>query len=666
MVVLTVVGGTGVVLGGLFGIRSPAELALAAYLLSFAELVALALLLSVFDAMTRAGLVTGAVLILFGAVGAALLVGTSGPSTLPRLRTLRAELRAGPVLAVAIIVGLAFAYVLALIIGTSPNGWDPLNYHLARAALWLEADHVGYIGSAYDERLNFNPPNAEIAVASLLGISRHEELAPVVQLASALACAVGVFCLGRRNGLRPQASLFGALLLLAMPIVLLQSSTAKNDLVVASFLVGAAVFVVGRSVRELTLAGVATALAVGVKFTAAYGVVLLLLMAVTAEPRTAWWKRLCAIGAGAGVGSYWYAVNAVESGQALGDQSNVPGLTAVFSPPEHVITAFGLMVDSLDLSGAVGADLFVFVVVAAALTSGLLLAARRGHDISPRGALLAGALVVVVLPIYALTTHAGRPALVWLYGALGSPHAYLAEGDDVATSATTASDTASWFGPAGLLLVVGIAVAAVVLVRRRALPLLAVITAGAPAAWLVLLALTLTYHPWQGRFFVFPVALSASLWGLTLRVPAIAWAMTALAGTTAALSLVHFVEKPSGVRLLEQAPASSVWSMTRAEVQSLHDRPLEPLLEYIERAVPADASIGLAFGANEFGYPVFDARLERQVLLVPWGSSAADLKTAWLVANPERAPEIDRTCWDERLVTDRGSVFARVPGGCDG
>ena len=162
-------------------------------------------------------------------------------------------------LVLAVLVGLAFAYVLALIVGTPPNGWDPLNYHLARAGLWLEAGHVGYIGSAYDERLNFNPPNAEIGIASLIGIARREEAAALVQLGGALACALGVYGVSRRLRLSRSASLVGALLFLLMPIVLLPSATAKNDLVVASFLMGAAVFLLGGSTRELALAGVATA-----------------------------------------------------------------------------------------------------------------------------------------------------------------------------------------------------------------------------------------------------------------------------------------------------------------------------------------------------------------------------------------------------------------------
>jgi hypothetical protein len=660
---IVLLAGTGIVLASLLRVRSFAELVLAAYVLAFAEVVVLALLLSLFDGLARGSLVASVALVLVGAVGAALLLGTESRVTRPTRAALRHATGSWPVVTVLTISGLALAYVLALIVGTPPNGWDPLNYHLPRAGLWLEQQQVAYIDWAYDERMNFNPPNAEIAVAFLLGVARHEEVAALVQLAAGLACAVGVLGLARRTGMDARASLFGALLFLLVPIVLLQTATAKNDIVVASLLTAAAVFVLGRTWRELALTGIATCLAVGVKFTAVYGVVLLVLIALVAAPRVAWWRRLCAVGAGAIAGSYWYAVNAVESGMLLGDQTNVPGLTAVLSGPENVVTAFGLLVDFVDLSGAVGDDLFVFVAVALVLAGGFVLAGR-GTRAAWVSAAAAGGLVFAALPLHVLANEVARPSLVGLYDALGSPQAYLAEGDEVASSPTTASDTASWFGPAGLFLVVGIAVAAVVLVRRRELPLVGAVTALAPALWLALLAATLTYHPWQGRFFVFPVALSASLWGLTLRAPAIAWALTALAGTTAALSLVHFAEKPSGLRILEREPVRSIWEMRRAEAQSLHDPARAPLLDYVESTVPAGASVALALGANEFGHPFFDPELRRRVALVPWGSTGSEIETDWLVANPERAESVDRACWNERFTSDRGTVFERTEASC--
>src|SRR5262249_34173408 len=200
-------------------------------------------------------------------------------------------------LVLAAIAMVALGYVFALIVGTPPNGWDPLNYHLARAAFWMQRHHIGYIADAYDQRLNFNPPNAEIAVSTALALTRNERAAGFVQFFALLACGAGTFALARRLGRTPSQALVGALLLILTPIVLLQASGSKNDVVVASSLVAAAVFVVGRTRVELLLAALATALAIGAKFTAAYGLVVLLALAIVSAPRAAVRWRVLALAA---------------------------------------------------------------------------------------------------------------------------------------------------------------------------------------------------------------------------------------------------------------------------------------------------------------------------------------------------------------------------------
>jgi hypothetical protein len=142
----------------------------------------------------------------------------------------------------------------------------------------------------------------------------------------------------------------------------------------------------------------------------------------------------------------------------------------------------------------------------------------------------------------------------------------------------------------------------------------------------------------------------------------LAWSLVAIAGVTAALSLVHYAEKPSGVRLLAAADQKSVWRMSRWEVQSTHDPPLAPVWRYLDEQVPAHATLALALGPNDFGFPAFGPHLTRKIVLVPDGTSAHGTTAEWLYANPQRASEIDATCWAPRLKTDRGTVFQATPG----
>ena len=656
--VLLVVAGTGVVVAAALRITNVGQLVLAAYVVGFADVVALSLFLSLFGEMTRAMLVAGSLTVFAAATGIWLLVGAPRPPRLPP-RALGSLERSRPVLVLAVAVGGALMYVAVLILRTPPNGWDQLNYQLARAAFWAQDGRIGYVDSAYDQRINIYPPDGEAAFAFVLSVTRNEVFAALVQFAAALACAVGAFVFSRRLRIRREEAAFGSLLFLTLPIVLLQASTTKNDLVVASFLVAAAVFLLGDSRREIGLAALATALAVGTKSTAFYGVVVLVALAVVALPRSRLPMRLAALVGGTLIGRYWYAVNMHDSGRFLGDTSGIPGLTAILSPRANLVEAVGLGVDTVDLSGSSGADLFVYLLVALAVVGGLAFFGSRRERGRYRWALVAGVLVASPLALYVVTTRIGRPAFVRLYDALGHPTAYIPPNSDPNSSPTFASDTGSWYGPVGLLLAIGVGVAVVVLVRRGSLPRTAAVAAVAPAAWLVLLALSLTYHPWQGRFFLFPVALSASLWGLALRVRSVAWAATALGATTAALSLVHYAEKPSGLRLLDRSTVASVWTMPRWQVQSLHDPSVGPVFRFLDDDVPQNASIALAYGVNDFGYPVFGPHLDHHVELVPFGSNARDIRADWLLADPKRMSEIDTACWEPVFRSDNGTVFQR-------
>jgi hypothetical protein len=649
--------GTGVLIAAMMGVGGCAELLLAGYVAAFACVVGLFLFLSAFRAVTQTALVAGSVAVFGGAIGAWRLTGRPRLS-FPASASIRLPSFRRPVPVLAFLVGAAFAYVVALVVAIPPNGWDPLNYHLARAAFWLQSGRIGYIHDAYDQRMNLNLPNGEIGSAFALGVTHQETMVGFVQLFAALACGVGVLALARRLGLSPVEAAFGALLFLTLPIVVLQASVAKNDLVLASLLLAAAVFILGRSRGDIALGSLATALAVGTKFTALYGLPILVAVALATPIRERRPHRLAALAIGALAGSYWYVVNLAETGHLLGDQSAQQSISAPFHPPENVLSAYGMAVDTLDLSGARGADIFLYPILALVLAAGLTLG-RAVPRRSWRPALLAAGVVLSPVALLLVTDHIGRRSLVGLYELLGKPRGYLAIGDDTASSPTTASDTASWFGPVGFLLGAAAAVGVIACARRAFVSRVAAVLAFAPLAWLILVALNLTYNPWLGRFFIFPVALSAALWGLALRSRACAWGLVALASTTVFLSLVHYVEKPSGLRLLDRAHASSVWRMQRWQVQSQHDPAIGPVLRYFEQDVPRKTTVALALGDNNFGYPVFGPNLERHVELVPFGANGRATRADWLLANPGRAAEIDPSCWRTALRSAGGVVFER-------
>jgi hypothetical protein len=333
---------------------------------------------------------------------------------------------------------------------------------------------------------------------------------------------------------------------------------------------------------------------------------------------------------------------------------------AFLQPKENFYGAFARFLDAIDLSGAVGANIGLYVVVAAAVTLVLSIRGRRQSRRAIPAALLTGALIVTPLVLLAVGNalwdtflDRGGP------GVLGDE--YLLQRSGIRT---VPSENNSWFGPLGLPLAVGVAAAAAVLVRRGELPRLALVLAAAPLAWFVLISLSLAYDTTQGRFFVFPVALSASLWGLALRVSPLGAAVTAVAVTTALLSLANSLEKPSGLRLLDSDVPAPVWGAERWEIQSGPD-PTTRRGQRLVARLPGGSTVALALGFNDVGYPAFGPTLEHRVELVPAGSSASGSSADWLVANSSRAAEIDRRCWLPASRQRGGwTVFRRAPLGC--
>ena len=370
---IILVAGTTLALATTLRFEDLPRLILGVYVLGFVEVIGLMLLLSAFGAVTRPAILAG-LTGLFGASVAAWILCGARRLPLIQLRHVADFTRRPVFLTLAAGVGLAFLYVVSLIVGTPPNNWDALTYHLARAGFWRQEGHVGYVSDSYDERLNVNPPNAEVAVTFLLEVGRHERLAGFVQLGAALAIAVGVFALARKLGSDRLKAAFGALLVLTLPIVLLQASTAQNDLVAASFLVAATVFVLGDSSRDLVIAAVAIALAIGTKIPAVYGVPVLVAVVLVAPPRSYLRRRVAAVAVGACIGSYWYVVNIIRTGHILGDHPSSSDLVAFLEPTENLLATLARTLDAFDLSGARGADLLVYAIVAAGVALALLLA----------------------------------------------------------------------------------------------------------------------------------------------------------------------------------------------------------------------------------------------------------------------------------------------------
>ena len=618
-------------------LRGVIEFLLAFYVTAFSLVVVLELLLSPGHDLTATWL-SG---VLVGAAAASavvwMLCGRPAPPPLRPALTAGREALLDPLVAIlGVAVLCAFGYVAALIVGTAPNDYDALWYHLARAAFWKQQHAVAYIAGANDARLNGFPPNAEIADSFTMILGRTDRFVGFVQLSALLATMAAVAGMSRRIGLSVRQALFGALLFATLPVVVLQSATALNDLVFGSFLACCAYFLFSWTRVSLALAALALGLAIGTKITALLALPVLALLGAFLYPRRRWPGLVLVGAAGLVLGSYWYLLNIAKTGKFDGKIANAANSTTVehgstYSVAGTVAHFLRLLIDAFDPSGAVGRDRFVYLVAAGAILA-LGLRRRRGSrlaDVAMAAALAGSPLAFRVID------HGFLHAYQKLWVALDRRDlAFLGFDKHL----TLASPFQSWYGPLGFLLALSGFGLAWLGVRRRGLPRVAVLLALAPVVWLALQAATTFYSLWDGRYVVFAVALGAVLWGFALSIRPLAWASTGIAVVALVLALVHYDEKPSGVNVLGGSAPRSVWDMSRAQVLGKFLHPGErEVVAALERRAKKGDTVALAIRREDVSYPFFGERLDRRVLFVPRpkpGSLLAPPRVEWLVTAP--------------------------------
>lgn len=644
-------------LAGTLRLASPVSLLLAAFCLAWAEIVVVAFALSPGARLTPAWLLG-----VLGLLAVVTFVATRG-----RVAELGSTLRAGlsafaeglrePVNAVlGAAVALAFGYAIVLGLATPQNDFDTLYDHLWRAGLWFQNQALGYPDCACAPYINAYPPIGEIGPALTMTLGRADRYVALPQAVSLLAIVVGVAGLGRRIGLERPRALMGGLLVGTLAVFALQVSTAQNDLMVAAFLVAAALFLLDRDRASPWLAALAIALAVGTKVSAPFGLPLLLAIALLGRPIDGRWWRAGAVVAGTAVGSFWYWVNRHQTGSFDGGFPEIP-------VDHHPLAMLGRIsrftIELVDVAGARGADLYLYAV-AAVLAGAAVALARRSR---PREALVAGGLaaIVAVAPIALPETATLLERLhVKVFTTLGNEEvATLDIGRDIRRSASNFS----WYGPLGsILLIASIAVVAW-RYRRGRIDRLALLFVLAPAYWLVAFGASLYYQEFAGRFAMFPIALAAATWGLFLAWRPAAWGIVAIAVTAVGLAVLNDTKRPSGVRLLEPDPPTSYFRWPRWQAQGEEAR-AGALTRFIDETLPRDATVALAITPSDPGYLFFGPDLDRRLILVD--PAVRDVPEAdWVFASQHLdAPVLCAGAWQQ--LPDRPQdwrVYRRVPGG---
>ncbi len=621
---------------------------LALWVFGFALVVGVSLLLSLAHWLTRVGLLAAFTAVCLASLAHAAVHGVRPPPFSFALRSAQETLR-DPVLAILAATGLAaYAYATLLAVLTAPNEDDAVAYHLLRAAFWKQDHAIGWIAGPVDARANVSPPVAEIGVAVSMVLNQGERFVALAQLLAVPACALAAYGLARRIGLDRRAAAFGGLCVPLLPLVLLQSSTAMNDLVPAAFAGAAAYFALRDRAADILVAGLAVALMLGTKTAGLLLLPALALVVTLGQPVRRW--ALCAgVGlAGILAGSAWYLVDQHETGSLTGGLADAQGASDGLDLVAPAARFVRYLTTAVEVSGAVGADRLLYVLVGGVLVVAGLAAHRRSLGVA---GLLVGA-VPLLLPVRRMLDE-GYRRFFWKIGRhdlFG-----LDNGDNRDTIASTAY---TWYGPVGLLLSAAALALVIREVRRRSLPPVAVAIALAPLVSLATMALVLAWNGVYGRLIMGAIVIGAAAWGVLYRFRAVSIAVAAVSAVLALTSLVWSNQKPLGVRLLEPARAESAWTAKRWELQEFVDG-TAPFLGLVETTVPADARIAVATGLPP--YTFFGSHLTREVHLVEPGTT--NVPGDWLVLTAGTPPTCP-TSWEPSGHADGYALWRRTGPDC--
>ena len=336
-------------------------------------------------------------------------------------------------------------------------------------------------------------------------------------------------------------------------------------------------------------------------------------------------------------GSYWYVLNAVESGKLDGGVGTAFRQIPDRSPGGILLWTYQLASDLLELPATVGRGQWTYPVVGLGLflVAAFLLSRHRrrlAFLIAPVG------VEVAVTPLVFEHAGATSPELVKpLLRLVGAPQLV---GMAIAPVGHADSEPfAAGYGAVAVILLVG-----AVMLAARSAPLRrpALALSLAPVLFLPIFAYAVVYDDIRSRFLAYPVGLSAAVWGLALPRRSLSTLLVALAAVTSFSTLAFATYKPSGVELLAKKPGAwSVWTASQRRVVEATTSKLNSrtTARYVAGHIPKTASIGLAVAPNTAVYPYLGYP-SRPVRLI---DSTAKLSPgiSWLIVSANRRREIE-------------------------
>ncbi|MEN8242074.1 MAG: glycosyltransferase family 39 protein [Chloroflexota bacterium] len=111
-----------------------------------------------------------------------------------------------------------------------------MRYHLTRTLVWEQQANLDHFPTHTIHQITL-PPFAEYAILQVNAITGTDHFARLVQWMSMLTILVGISEIAKRMGGSLRHQLLASLLTISIPMVIAQSTSTMNDLVVAGFLI---------------------------------------------------------------------------------------------------------------------------------------------------------------------------------------------------------------------------------------------------------------------------------------------------------------------------------------------------------------------------------------------------------------------------------------------
>ncbi|WP_238805536.1 ArnT family glycosyltransferase [Emticicia aquatica] len=118
----------------------------------------------------------------------------------------------------------------------APNTIDSTVYHLTRIEFWLQHKNVNYFATQTD-RMLYQPPLAEYMILQFRLLKDSDTFSFIIQWLFAIGACLGVSLLAEIAGANKKVQQLSLFIAGTIPMLILQSSSTQNDVVVAFFII---------------------------------------------------------------------------------------------------------------------------------------------------------------------------------------------------------------------------------------------------------------------------------------------------------------------------------------------------------------------------------------------------------------------------------------------